>query len=61
MKNGYLEQFLDTGWYTDATLYFNGYIYWCGVQRLDESSNVNFFVDKWEVESENDLYYHSKL
>ena len=27
MINGHLVQFLDTGWYSEATLYFNGYIY----------------------------------
>ena len=29
MKNGSLEQFLDTGWYTEAELYYHGYVYWC--------------------------------
>lgn len=28
MINGNLEQFLDTGWFSEATLYLNGYTYW---------------------------------
>ena len=29
MINANLEQFLDTGWFSEATLYLNGYTYWC--------------------------------
>ena len=29
MINAKLEQFLDTGWFNEATLYLNGYTYWC--------------------------------
>ena len=51
MINGNLEQFLDTGWFTDATLFLNGYIYWCE-SRFDENAKVsNFCVDKWKVQN----------
>ena len=29
MINANLEQFLDTGWFSEATLFYKGYIYWC--------------------------------
>lgn len=29
MINADLDQFLDTGWFNEATLYYNGYTYWC--------------------------------
>lgn len=61
MINGKLEQFLDTGWFNEATLYYGGYIYWCEAQ-FDEGKQVNlFFIDKWQAENENNLYYHSLL
>lgn len=37
MINGHLVQFLDTGWYSEATLYFNGYIYWCEAQSSNKT------------------------
>ena len=61
MINGNLEQFLDTGWYTEATLFLNGKLYWCEAQT-DASSDVStFFVDQWDAENEDNLYYHSLL
>ncbi len=59
MINGYLEQFLDTGWYTEATLYYNGYIYWCEAQYDNTAGISRFFVDKWAVENEGNTFYHS--
>ena len=59
MINGYLDQFLDTGWHTDATLFYNGYIYWCEGLRNSETGIMDFFVNKWEVENEDDTYYHT--
>ena len=61
MINGKLEQFLDTGWFNEATLFYKGYIYWCEAQ-FDEKKQTNFFfVDKWQAENEDNLYYHSLL
>ena len=61
MINGYLKQFLYTGWYSEATLYYNGYIYW-GEAQFDATTKTNtFFVDKWEAENEDNTYYHSLL
>lgn len=59
MINGYLEQFLDTGWYSESTLYLDGYIYWCEAQTDRKTGISYFFVDKWEVQNENNTYYHS--
>ncbi len=61
MINGNLEQFLDTGWYSEASLFLNGYVYWCEAQ-LDQASGVTtFFVDRWAAENEGDSCYHSIL
>ncbi len=35
MINGNINQFLDTGWFTEATLFLNGYIYWLEAQAND--------------------------
>ena len=43
MINGNLEQFLDTGWFNEATLFYKGYIYWCEAQ-FDEKKQTNFFL-----------------
>ncbi len=61
MINGNLEQFLDTGWYSEATLILDGSIYWCETQSDCDSNIICFFVDKWAAENENNLYYHSIL
>lgn len=61
MKNGHLDQFLDTGWYSEATVYYNGYIYWCEAQCNAITNITTFFVDKWAVENEDNTYYHSIL
>lgn len=60
MKNGRLEQFLDTGWYSEATIFLDGYIYWCEAQS-DKNNLVHFFVDRWAAENEEDMLFHSIL
>ncbi|MBP3869938.1 MAG: hypothetical protein J6E46_03055, partial [Faecalicoccus sp.] len=61
MINGNLDQFLDTGWYCEATLYLDGYIYWCE-GFTDFNKNVTYhFMDKWRAVNEDNLYYHSIL
>ena len=59
MINGNLEQFLDLGWCTEATLFFEGYIYWCEGYKDPEDNTVHFFVDKWKAENEKNLFYHT--
>jgi hypothetical protein len=44
MINGNLDQFLDNGWFSEATLYYNSYIYWLEAQT-DEIESV-FFIDR---------------
>ena len=61
MINGRLEQFLDTGWYSEAALFYNGYIYWCEAQFNTKTNSTTFFVDKWAAKNENNTYYHSFL
>ena len=61
MINGLLDQFLDTGWFTEATLFYNGFIYWCEAQSDLTTNAITFFVDKWAAENENNTYYHSLM
>ena len=61
MINGSLEQFLDTGWFSEATVFYNGYLYWCEAV-FDETTRKNtFFVDRWRAENESNEWYHSIL
>ena len=49
MINANLEQFLDTGWFSEATLYLNGYTYWCeGCWNEEREKPMHFFVYKYE-------------
>ena len=61
MINGNLNQFLDTGWYNEATLFFKESIYWCEAQYNQELQVNTFFVDKWKATNEENKYYHSIL
>ena len=58
MINGRVEQFLDTGWFSESELYLNGYIYWCEAQS---DKQHYFFVDKWRALNEDNKLYHSIL
>ena len=57
MKNGNLTQFLDTGWYTEAVLYFNGHVYWCEGTTDFETGITTFFVDSWKAECDGENYH----
>jgi len=59
MINGNINQFLDTGWFSEATLYYNGYIYWLEAQTTD--NDTIFFIDRWKAQNEDNKYYHSIL
>lgn len=59
MINGHIEQFLDTGWFSEATLYYNGYVYWLEAQT--DEANITFFIDRWRAQNENNQFYHSIL
>lgn len=59
MINGKLEQFLDTGWFTEAELYLNGHVYWCEAQRDVDTGESTFIVDRWAARLEDGIYYHS--
>lgn len=61
MKNGSLEQFLDTGWFSESELFLNGNVYWCEAQYDPISGTSKFFVDKWAARLEDGKYYHSLL
>lgn len=60
MKKSELEQFLDTGWHNDATLYYNGRIYWCEGMFNSNSNKFEFSVESWDVEIIDNTYFISK-
>lgn len=60
MINGRLEQFLDTGWFSEAELYLNGYVYWCEAQCDSATGETTFVVDRWAARLDG-VYYHSIL
>ena len=44
MINGYTDIFLDTGWYMESTIYYNGFIYWCEAQTDSDTGITHFLV-----------------
>ena len=61
MINANLEQFLDTGWYNEATLYLNGYTYWCeGCWNEEREKPMHFFVHKYESVVVDKIYTKPK-
>lgn len=61
MINANLEQFLDTGWFSEATLYLNGYTYWCeGCWNEEREKPMHFFVYKYESVVIDKIYTKSK-
>ena len=61
MINANLEQFLDTGWFSEATLYLNGYTYWCeGCWNEEREKPMHFFVYKYESVIVDKIYTKPK-
>lgn len=57
MINANLEQFLDTGWFNEATLYLNGFTYWCeGYWDHTKEKPMHFFVRKYPSEIVDGIY-----
>ncbi len=61
MINGSLDQFLDTGWFSDATIFLNGQIYWCEAEYDSTMKKIHFFVNKWKASNENNMFFHTFL
>ena len=55
MINGSLEQFLDTGWYSEATLYYRGFSYWCEAQ-WDDNKIAHFSIYRYPAINVNNSY-----
>ena len=61
MLNGNLENFLDTGWFSEAVLFLNGRAYWHEAQYDPKTGQSRFFVDSWRAVNEDDKYCHPIL
>jgi len=61
MINGRTEQFLDTGWYNEATLFYSGHIYWLEGNTNFDSGISCFHVDRWKADLSEGVYYNSKI
>lgn len=60
MINGNLSQFLDTGWYNEATLYYHNHVYWCEADTDFASNITRFWVTRWKAcMSEDKKLYHT--
>ena len=59
MINGNINSFLDTGWYTESTLFFNGNVYWC--EATTENGLTTFFVNRWKASLTDNMYYNSHI
>lgn len=58
MINGYTDIFLDTGWYMESTIYYNGFIYWCEAQTNSDTGITHFFVDRWKATTSDNILYN---
>lgn len=57
MINANLERFLGTGWFNEATLYLNGFTYWCeGCWDFQKEKPMHFFVYKYPSKIANKIY-----
>lgn len=61
MINGDLNQFLDTGWYSEAELFYNDHLYWCEGWRNQVTSDFTFYVRTQKVKMDSDFVYYSYL
>lgn len=61
MINGYLQDFLDSGWYSESTIYYNGFIYWCEASTDPETNITHFFVDRWKATTTDNILYNEYL
>ena len=61
MINGYTEIFLDTGWYSESTIYYNGFIYWCEATTDSDTGVSHFFVDRWKATTFDNILYNEYL
>lgn len=59
MINGNINSFLDTGWYTESTLFFNGHVYW--FEATTENGVTTFFVNRWKASLTDNMYYNSHI
>lgn len=59
MINGNINSFIDTGWYTESTLFYKGYVYW--LEATTENGITTFFVNRWKASLTEDKYYHSYI
>lgn len=61
MINGNLSQFLDTGWWNaDATIYYNGYIYFFD-SYFDDDHTMHLRIMKWKARNIDNKYYEDVL
>lgn len=59
MINGKLEQFLDTGWFSEATLFFDGNVYWFEGDTNPHTRETEFAVTRWKAILDNKYLFHS--
>ena len=58
MINGYVDNFLDTGWYSESTIFYNGYVYWCEASTDPATNITHFFVNRWKATTSDNILYN---
>lgn len=59
MHNGDIAQFLDTGWFTESTIWYKDYIYWCEGSTDFDTGRCHFWIYKWRADMDEEYYFHS--
>ncbi len=59
MRNGILSQFLDTGWYQEATLFYDNNIYWFEGSTDFSTNESKISVYRWKAKNLDNLHYQS--
>lgn len=54
-----LERFLDTGWFSEAEIYYNGHMYFCQEDTIDGDQGRHFVVYRWPAKNEDNTFYHT--
>ena len=58
MLNADINQFLDNGWFNEATLFYKGYIYWCeGCYDSSKEKPMHFFVYKFPAKQIDSTHF----
>ena len=60
MINGTINEFLASGWYSEASLFYKGYLYWFEANTDSETNITEFWVNRWKAMMDKEkMVFHS--